>query len=129
MSAELQTVRVHILDKDYQVACPAEQRDALVESARYLDQQMRAIRQSGKVIGLERIAVMAALNITHELIQRGEQSDVTRIAHGWMLLLEFFQPLTEVLPHFLRVLEDLLLFIYFNRRQRGRASQRVPVVG
>ncbi len=75
MSADLQTVRVHILDKDYQVACPAEQRDALVESARYLDQQMRAIRQSGKVIGLERIAVMAALNITHELIQRGEQSD------------------------------------------------------
>ena len=76
MSAELQTVRVHILDKDYQVACPAEQRDALVESARYLDQQMRAIRQSGKVIGLERIAVMAALNITHELIRQGQQSSL-----------------------------------------------------
>jgi cell division protein ZapA len=75
MSAEQHTVRVHILDKDYQVACPLEQRDALVESARYLDQQMRAIRQSGKVIGIERIAVMAALNITHELIQKGQQSD------------------------------------------------------
>lgn len=75
MNAEQQSVRVHILDKDYQVACPAEQRDALVESARYLDQQMRAIRQSGKVIGIERIAVMAALNITHELIQKGQQSD------------------------------------------------------
>jgi cell division protein ZapA len=70
-----QTVRVHILDKDYQVACPADERDALVESARYLDQQMRTIRQSGKVIGLERIAVMAALNITHELIRQGQLSD------------------------------------------------------
>jgi len=75
MNSELHTVRVHILDKDYQVSCPAEQRDALVESARYLDQQMRAIRQSGKVIGIERIAVMAALNITHELIQQNQQSD------------------------------------------------------
>lgn len=63
------TVRVRILDKEYQVACPPEERDALVESARYLDQQMRTIRQGGKVIGMERIAVMAALNITHELIQ------------------------------------------------------------
>ena len=75
MSAEANTVRVHILDKDYQVACPPEERDALVESARYLDQQMRTIRQSGKVIGMERIAVMAALNITHELIQQGQRTD------------------------------------------------------
>jgi cell division protein ZapA len=75
MSADVNTVRVHILDKDYQVACPANERDALLESARYLDQQMRSIRQSGKVIGIERIAVMAALNITHELLQHGQQSD------------------------------------------------------
>lgn len=75
MNAEQHTVRVHILDKDYQVTCPAEQREALIESARYLDQQMRSIRQSGKVIGIERIAVMAALNITHELIQQGQQSE------------------------------------------------------
>jgi cell division protein ZapA len=75
MTAETNTVRVHILDKDYQVACPPEEHDALIESARYLDQQMRTIRQSGKVIGMERIAVMAALNITHELIQHGERSD------------------------------------------------------
>lgn len=75
MSADMQPVRVHILDKDYQIACPADERDALIESARYLDQQMRTIRQGGKVIGLERIAVMAALNITHELIRQGQQSD------------------------------------------------------
>ena len=67
-----ETVIVKLLDKDYQVACPAGQRDALEESANYLDKQMRNIRSNGKVIGLERIAVMAALNISNELLQNGE---------------------------------------------------------
>lgn len=75
MSADIETVRVQILDKDFQVACPANEREGLVESARYLDQQMRRIRQSGKVIGVERIAVMAALNIAHELLQSGHSSE------------------------------------------------------
>lgn len=70
------TVIVKILDKDYQVACPAGQRDALADSANYLDQQMRNIRANGKVIGLERIAVMAALNITNQLLQ-GEGADTS----------------------------------------------------
>ena len=70
MSQDIETVRVQILDKDYQVACPAPQKEGLLEAARYLDQQMRAIRQSGKVIGVERIAVMAALNISHEFLQQ-----------------------------------------------------------
>ena len=72
MSAE--TVIVKILGKDYQVACPPGQQEALVESASYLDAQMANIRQNGKVIGLERIAVMAALNISYELLQTDEQS-------------------------------------------------------
>ena len=63
------TVAVSILGKEYQVACPAEQHTELLLSARYLDEQMRAIRATGKVIGLERIAVMAALNIAHELLR------------------------------------------------------------
>ena len=62
------TVTVTILDKEYQVACPEEQEADLVASAKYLDKQMRAIRETGKVIGLERIAVMAALNISYELL-------------------------------------------------------------
>ena len=62
-------VAVSILGKEYQVACPAEQHAELLLSARYLDEQMRAIRATGKVIGLERIAVMAALNIAHELLR------------------------------------------------------------
>ncbi|TGD73074.1 cell division protein ZapA [Mangrovimicrobium sediminis] len=69
------TVTVKILDKEYQVACPEEQEAELVVSAKYLDKQMRNIRDSGKVIGLERIAVMAALNISYELLQASEQSN------------------------------------------------------
>jgi cell division protein ZapA len=69
------TVTVKILDKDYQVACPEDQEAQLVVSARYLDKQMRSIRDTGKVIGLERIAVMAALNISYELLQASEHSD------------------------------------------------------
>jgi cell division protein ZapA len=64
---------VKILDKDYQVACPADQEAELLVSAKYLDKQMRGIRDSGKVIGLERIAVMAALNISHELLRASEE--------------------------------------------------------
>ncbi len=64
-----ESVTVNILDKDYQVACPAEQQAGLLASARHLDQQMRAIRATGKVVGAERIAVMAALNISYELLQ------------------------------------------------------------
>lgn len=64
-----ETVFVKILDKEYQVACPREERQALTESAQLLDERMKAIRGSGAVIGLERIAVMAALNLSHELLQ------------------------------------------------------------
>lgn len=69
------TVTVKILEKEYQVACPEEQETALVISAKYLDKQMRGIRDSGKVIGLERIAVMAALNISYELLQASEHAE------------------------------------------------------
>ena len=62
------TVSVDILDKEYQVACPPDEEAALTRAARYLDQHMRDIRSTGKVIGLERVAIMAALNISHELL-------------------------------------------------------------
>lgn len=60
---------VKILDKDYQVACPPGEEDGLNRAAALLDKQMRDIRLSGKVMGTERIAVMAALNMSHELLQ------------------------------------------------------------
>ena len=56
-------VNVKILEKEYQISCPAEERKALVDSAELLNRKMREIRDSGKVVGLDRIAVMAALNM------------------------------------------------------------------
>lgn len=76
--SQINTVTVQILDKEYQVACPEDEQAQLVASAKYLDKQMRSIRDTGKVIGLERIAVMAALNISHELLQSSEQGAMPR---------------------------------------------------
>lgn len=67
-----ETLQVHILGKDYQVACPPEERDALLAAAAELDRRMRDIRQQSSVIGVERIAIMAALNLAHELNQNKE---------------------------------------------------------
>ncbi len=69
------TVEVDILDKEYLVACPEESREALRQAARHLDAKMREIRASGKVFGTERIAVMAALNITHDMLEQNTMSD------------------------------------------------------
>jgi cell division protein ZapA len=62
-------VSVRILEKEYQVACPADERTDLLDSAEVLNEKMREIRDSGKVVGLDRIAVMAALNMANELLQ------------------------------------------------------------
>lgn len=61
-------ISVHILDKEYQIACPEGEEQSLLESARMLNSKMIEIRQSGKIIGIERIAVMTALNLSNELI-------------------------------------------------------------
>jgi len=62
-------VSVRILDKEYQVACPASERTNLLDSAEVLNTKMREIRDSGRIVGLDRIAVMAALNMANDLIQ------------------------------------------------------------
>ncbi len=62
-------VSVRLLDREYQVACPAEERSDLLDSAEYLDARMREVRDSGKVVGIDRIAVISALNIANELIK------------------------------------------------------------
>jgi cell division protein ZapA len=76
-------VSVRILEKEYQVACLPEERSELLDSAEFLNAKMREIRDGGNIVGLDRIAVMAALNLSHELLKlrnRGEatQSDVGR---------------------------------------------------
>ncbi len=67
-------VSVRILDKEYQIACPVEERTALLDAAEFLNARMKEIRDSGKVVGLDRIAVIAALNIANELLaERNEE--------------------------------------------------------
>lgn len=64
------TVAVKILDREYQVSCPPSEQESLVKSARHLDESMRKIKARGNIHGLEKIAVMAALNITHDMLQK-----------------------------------------------------------
>jgi cell division protein ZapA len=66
----LSPVTVQILDKEYRIGCEQGEEESLLTSARYVDAKMREIRRGGRVIGTERIAVMAALNIAHELLQQ-----------------------------------------------------------
>lgn len=69
-------MRVQILDKEYLVACPDEEREELFASAEFLTEKMKEIRDTGKIVGADRIAVMAALNMAHELLeQRGNKND------------------------------------------------------
>jgi cell division protein ZapA len=68
MTQQIAQVSVRILDKEYQVACPAEERTDLLDSAEILNEKMREIRDSGRIVGLDRIAVMAALNMANDLI-------------------------------------------------------------
>mgnify|MGYP001822551256 FL=1 len=75
MSKGDNAVKVHIMDKEYLVACPEEEQDALLESARYLNERMTDIRESGKVVGIDRIAVMTALNMAHDIIASGAPND------------------------------------------------------
>ena len=72
------TVTVHILEKEYLIACPEDEREALRDAARRLDETMRQIRSTGKIHGLDRIAVMAALNITHESLQKDRTDSLHR---------------------------------------------------
>jgi len=69
-------VSVRILEKEYQVSCPADERTALLDSAEILNAKMREIRDSGKVVGLDRVAVMAALNMANELLQANAKDKI-----------------------------------------------------
>jgi len=61
-------LNIKIMDKDYRVACPPEQQASLKDSADFLNQRLNEIKNRGSIIGTERIAIMAALNLAHELL-------------------------------------------------------------
>lgn len=78
--SEQNALTVNILDREYRVACPKGQEEKLTEAANTLNRKMKEIRETGKVFGIERIAVMAALNLTHELIQSKPDNETDRAA-------------------------------------------------
>lgn len=78
-------VTIHVLDKEYRIGCKEGEQEGLIACAQYVDRRMREIRRSGRVIGSDRVAVMVALNIAHELLdhqrtrERNEQAIDERI--------------------------------------------------
>ena len=87
MTDRMVRVSVRILEKEYQVACLPEERSELLDSAEFLNGKMRDIRDAGNIVGLDRIAVMAALNLAHELLKRNRndaiESEVTDGVRIW----------------------------------------------
>ena len=71
-------VSVRILEKEYQVACLPEERSELLDSAEILNNKMREIRDGGNIVGLDRIAVIAALNLSHELLKLRNRGDAAQ---------------------------------------------------
>jgi cell division protein ZapA len=68
MSADPKGLQINVMGREFRVACPENEQKGLLEAVDYLNRKMDEIRDNGKVIGLERIAIMAALNIAHELL-------------------------------------------------------------
>ncbi len=75
-------VSIRILEKEYLIACPHEERSALLDAAEFLNGKMREIRDSGKVVGLDRVAVMAALNLAHDLLRLQEKERRAELENG-----------------------------------------------
>ncbi|HXF65247.1 MAG TPA: cell division protein ZapA [Burkholderiales bacterium] len=68
MSADAKSLQVNIMGREFRVACPEHEQQGLLDAVEYLNKKMQEIREHGKVVGLERIAIMAALNIAHEYL-------------------------------------------------------------
>ena len=68
MSADPRGLQINIMGREFRVACPEDEQEGLLEAVDYLNKKMQDIRSGGKVVGLERIAIMAALNIAHEFL-------------------------------------------------------------
>lgn len=74
------SVTISILGRDYQIACPPEEEESLRRSARYLDAQMEQVKTRGASLGYDKIAVLAALNITHEFLKKSNEASTTETA-------------------------------------------------
>lgn len=77
MTQKSNAVSIKILNKEYRINCPAGEEESLIKSANYVEDKMREVRTSGKIVSLDRLAIMAALNIAHELVSLQEQLENT----------------------------------------------------
>ena len=68
MSADPKALQINVMGREFRIACPESEQKELLEAVDYLNRKMDEIREHGTVIGVERIAIMAALNIAHELL-------------------------------------------------------------
>lgn len=75
MSDEIHKTSVQILDKTYQIKCSEDEVSGLLRSASYLDHKIKQLNNSGRLINIEQTVMIAALNITHELLQEREQKE------------------------------------------------------
>jgi cell division protein ZapA len=82
MNKDANAVKIMILDKEYRVSCPDDEKEALEASVKHLSEKMSEIRSGGKVVGIDRIAVMAGLNLAHEAIQSGTAKSSTENSTG-----------------------------------------------
>jgi cell division protein ZapA len=76
----MEQIDVRILDRDYKLAVPAEEKSRLLDAVRVVDEKMRSIRDAGRVAGLDRIAVMAALQLANDLLGTRESVDAAPVA-------------------------------------------------
>lgn len=78
--SDARSVTVYLLSKEYRVACPPGERDNLIKAAHFLDEKLNKVRDAG-IVGLERIAIMTALNLAHEYLQNkgGAEPDVSHL--------------------------------------------------
>jgi cell division protein ZapA len=75
MSGTSIPVNLHILEKDYVVACPEKERETLMASAQYLNNKLQEVRDGGKLVNTERMVIVSALNIIHESLQDKQQQE------------------------------------------------------
>ena len=73
--SKTEALTIKIMDKEYRVACPPEEKDNLLASAELLNNKLKEIKQQGSVIGTERIAIMAALNLSHDILSHQSLSE------------------------------------------------------
>lgn len=73
--SEKNSINIKIMGRDYQIACGPDEEDALRQSATYLNKQMEKIKKHGSTLSFEKVVVMTALNISHELLQNTQQAD------------------------------------------------------